>query len=734
VRGRDHETRINPGDHPVSGRFTSIATKLAVGATALIVLVTTIVYVNLTRYQRQTLLQSKEITASAVSRLFADWCVAGVVFDDEGTIKEALATLGRNGEIEYAAVWAVDSAGKVDHRIGQLERGKPEPLPGVSQEMQLERRADRLVLSSPVRDLGKKIVAMAVVAFSLARENAAIVDVERTTLVISIAVALGFMLVLTWITRFAVSAPLAKLVVAAKQLEEGKRGEVEVRSNDEVGQLAHAFRSMTNAIRVREDRISAGNRDMRLVLDNVGQGFIALDSEGTMSAGRSTVVDKWFGVSAGPVKFWDYLSQTDTALGDWFELGWAALREDILPLSLCLEQLPGLAKKGAQTFELTYRPIVEGGGLAKMIVVITDVTARIERERAEQTQREMMSIFRHILSDRVAIDGFFCEAAALVASLTSPAPTAAEIVEPALLKRQVHTLKGNCALFGIESVAHLCHQLENRLSESPDPLSPAETQGLRAQWDAVSVMYAQLTESRSETAIDLDQREYEAFVSELQARLGQDRLLATALTWQFEPASKRLVVVGEQIQALAVRLGKAVVEIVYEPTDLRLPPRKWGPFWSTFTHVIRNAVDHGMETEVERIAAGKTKNGTVALGLKRDGHHVVVTITDDGRGINWPKIARRAKEYGLPHATRADLEEALFFQGLSSRDDVTTTSGRGVGLSTIRDLVRDLGGTVEIRSEMGFGTTFRFLMPQSMLFDELAVVQDRNEPIVPRAA
>jgi signal transduction histidine kinase len=717
------------------GRFTSIATKLAVGATALIILVTTVVYVKLTRYQRENLLHSKETAASAMSRLFADWCVAGVVFDDEGTIKEALATLGRNAEVEYAAVWVVDSAGNVGHQIGQLQRGRAEPLAGVSQQMRLERRTDRVVLASPVRDQSGKLLAMALVAFSLARENAAIANVQRTTLIISIAVALGFILVLRLITRFAVSAPLAKLVLAAKQLEGGKRGEIDVQSNDEVGQLAHAFRTMADAIRVREDRITAGNRDMRLVLDNVGQGFITLDAEGTMSAERSKVVDKWFGVPGGPLKFWDYLSRTDSTLGDWFELGWTALREDVLPLALCLEQLPGRASKEGKTFELTYRPITEGPRLAKLIVVITDVTARIERERAEQAQREMMSIFRRVLSDRVAIDGFFREAEALVASLTNPLSTGSDAPDPTLLKRQVHTLKGNCALFGIEGVAHLCHELENGLNESGEALSDADMQRLRTEWGAASAMYTELTEGRSQTAVELDRAEYEDFVSELRNRLGQDRLLATAMTWRFEPASKRLAVVGDQILGLAVRLGKGAVELVYEPTDLRLPPRKWEPFWSMFTHVIRNAVDHGMETKAERIAAGKTRNGTIVLGLKRDGQHVVVTISDDGRGINWPKIARRAKERGLAHATRADLEEALFVQGLSTRDDVTSTSGRGVGLGAVRDLIRDLGGRMEIQSEVGFGTTFRFLMPHTMLFDDpFVVVQDHSQPTVPHAA
>ena len=146
--------------------------------------------------------------------------------------------------------------------------------------------------------------------------------------------------------------------------------------------------------------------------------------------------------------FWDYLSRVDPAKGQWFQLGWASLREDVLPLALSLDQLPRVVQKEGQTFELAYRPILRGDQLDKTIVVITDITFKVERERAEQAQREMMSIFHHILSDRLALEEFFTEANTLVDAIVGSDGT-----DHGLVTRHVHTLKGNCALFGIESVA-----------------------------------------------------------------------------------------------------------------------------------------------------------------------------------------------------------------------------------------------------------------------------------------
>jgi signal transduction histidine kinase/HAMP domain-containing protein len=693
--------------------MVSVGSKLSAATIALALVVTAGIYVQLSRYQRENLLSSKELAASAVTRLFADSCAAPVVFNDDPAINEALSTLGRNEEIQGASVWSVDRAGHIKQKLAELSRKSntidaPTSLPST---VTLERHPDRVVLNSPVRDQNGQSVAVVTITFSLARENAAIADVERRTLLVSVGVALGLTVVLMFMARLAIVRPLAKLVVAAKKFEEGGAGDVDVHTNDEIGRLASAFRSMGTAIRQREERINARNRDMRLVLDNVGQGFITLDLEGTMSDEHSKIVDEWFGVPKGAMAFWDYLSRVDPAKAQWFQLGWASLRENVLPLALSLDQLPRVVHKDEQTFELVYRPILRGDQLDKTIVVITDVTSRVERERAEQAQREMMSIFHHILSDRLALEEFFNEATMLVDSIVS-----SNGGDHGLITRHVHTLKGNCALFGIESVASFCHTLEDRMKESSEPIGYKEKEALRALWNKVRDVRAQL--AQGEDFIELDLEEYDNFLEELRRRPDATALAATVASWKFEPARKRIALLGDQVQRLATRLGRAKVTVASEATLLRLPTRKWGPFWSAFAHVIRNAVDHGIETTDERLRAGKPEHATVTLGVAREGQHAVVTIRDDGRGIDWERIATVAQERGLPHDTRADLEEALFADGITSRMDVTDVSGRGVGLGAVRAMVRQLGGRIELESQLGKGTTFRFMMPQAMLTDD----------------
>jgi two-component system chemotaxis sensor kinase CheA len=690
-------------------RLSSVAAKLAGATIALIAMATAGIYLRLREYQRESLLHAKELSATAVTRLFADSCAAAVVFDDPGDLRHTLETLGRNEEIEYVTVWAVDSAGRATRQLAELKRGKPEPVTAVPAIIVTRRYRDRVVLVAPVRGIKGEIVGVLTTAFSLARENAAIARLERTALLTSTGVATGLVLLLMAMARLVVVGPLAKLVGAAKGVEEGRGVEIDVSSNDEVGQLARALRTMAGAIQVREERIRARNHDMRLVLDNVGQGFITLDLSGAISEERSRVVDEWFGAVEGTPKLWDYLRPLDPAFADSFDLGWSAVLEQFLPLDLCLEQLPSAVSKDGRTFRLDYRPIFKGESLDKTVVVITDITVRLARERSEQRQRETMSVYRRLLSDRPAFEEFYAEAGALVRAIVDT--TGGDL---AIIKRQVHTLKGNCALFGLESVAELCHEIEDHVEDAA-ALDQPDRDRLRAAWAAIVETHGALSEAGSEDTIRVAREDYQSLLADLRCIAAPDSLLAEVEAWEFEPVVKRFALIREQIERLAARLGRAPVDVIWEPTSLRLPPSKWVAFWSAFAHVIRNTVDHGVETARARAAAGKSPRASIQLGIVLHQDQVLVSIVDDGPGIDWAAIAAKARERGLPCGDRGDLEAALLSGGFSSRSLSSATSGRGVGLGAVQATLRELGGRLELSDNPGGGASLRCWVPAAML-------------------
>jgi two-component system, chemotaxis family, sensor kinase CheA len=162
--------------------------------------------------------------------------------------------------------------------------------------------------------------------------------------------------------------------------------------------------------------------------------------------------------------------------------------------------------------------------------------------------------------------------------------------------------------------------------------------------------------------------------------------------------------IGIEIAGQNTDLDKSILDALAEP----------------LAHAVRNAADHGIEPAEERLAAGKTPRGTIRLNAFHDGDQVVIEVSDDGRGLNRDKIVRRAIASGIISAEetrRLNDTEALqlvFAPGLSTADEVTEISGRGVGLDVVKTALDELKGSVEIESEPGKGTTFRLLVPLTL--------------------
>ena len=128
-----------------------------------------------------------------------------------------------------------------------------------------------------------------------------------------------------------------------------------------------------------------------------------------------------------------------------------------------------------------------------------------------------------------------------------------------------------------------------------------------------------------------------------------------------------------------------------------------------------NAADHGVESDAERRMAGKVVPATVWLSTIVAGGEVVIEVRDDGRGIDWNRVRQLATEKRLAAGSQRDLEQALLSEGFSLKYQVSEISGRGVGLSAVRNVVSAMGGKIEVESKPGQGTTWRFRFSLSTL-------------------
>jgi two-component system, chemotaxis family, sensor kinase CheA len=188
------------------------------------------------------------------------------------------------------------------------------------------------------------------------------------------------------------------------------------------------------------------------------------------------------------------------------------------------------------------------------------------------------------------------------------------------------------------------------------------------------------------------------------------------------------------VRDVATLVGKQA-RLVLEGEDEEMDTALVEGLKDPLTHMIRNAIDHGIERPEARIRAGKSPTGTVTLRARHDGGGIVVQIADDGAGLNRESIARRARELRLPVAESEDGAElfALIFEpGFSTAAAVTDVSGRGVGMDVVMKSVKALRGTISIASTPGSGTTFTIRLPLTVaIIDGFAVTAANETYVVP---
>ncbi|HEV2511181.1 chemotaxis protein CheA [Bosea sp. (in: a-proteobacteria)] len=180
------------------------------------------------------------------------------------------------------------------------------------------------------------------------------------------------------------------------------------------------------------------------------------------------------------------------------------------------------------------------------------------------------------------------------------------------------------------------------------------------------------------------------------------------------------------VRELAQTLGKEV-KLVLEGENTEVDKTIIEELADPLTHMIRNSMDHGVETPEERIAAGKNPEGTIRLIAEHRAGRIVISVTDDGRGIGRDRLLAKAKSRGLVGADEKlapeEIDQLIFAAGLSTADAVSDISGRGVGMDVVRRNVESLGGRISVDSEPGRGCKFTLALPLTLAVLEGMVIR-----------
>ncbi|MEM9265459.1 MAG: hybrid sensor histidine kinase/response regulator [Cyanobacteria bacterium P01_F01_bin.13] len=264
----------------------------------------------------------------------------------------------------------------------------------------------------------------------------------------------------------------------------------------------------------------------------------------------------------------------------------------------------------------------------------------------------------------------------------------------------------------------------NRLVADERDIQPATSPPLQA--------YQQMTEDRlDQLGHFLKQLRSDAYEDAAQLETLSNDLEEGILKLRQLPLSSMFSLFPRMVRDLAKQQGKTI-NLVIEGGDTQADKRILEEMKAPLTHLIRNAIDHGIEAPSERIAMDKPPTATIWIKAYQRGNHIGIEVVDDGRGLSLEKIKRTAVRRGLhteaalANMSAEQIQDLVFVPGFSTRTAVTEISGRGVGLDVVRVNVERLKGTVQVNSKPAQGCTFRFVLNTSLV-NASALIVDVNQ-------
>lgn len=291
------------------------------------------------------------------------------------------------------------------------------------------------------------------------------------------------------------------------------------------------------------------------------------------------------------------------------------------------------------------------------------------------------------------------------------------------LFRSVHTFKGIFSQFNFQALPTVLHNFESVLANVPNVFDKLTLEQLFLEFkpnllnkledDLATIrqiLGADFLEHQTIYPISEESlQEIERKIANLPAEQAILEVMQFLRKIRYKPFRELINTYPEYTLQLAKRMDKILAPFAINGGEFKVDSGYFSAFCKSLIHVFRNAIDHGIESPEERLMTGKNEQGTINCSIQQDGNYILITITDDGCGINREKLIAVAAERGINW--QGDPCELIFAEALSTREEITDLSGRGIGLAAVRAELIKLNGHIVIDSIPNQGTTLRFYLP-----------------------
>ncbi len=493
-------------------------------------------------------------------------------------------------------------------------------------------------------------------------------------------------------------------------------------------------RQLEETITIRTAELAKSQEQMSILLDNAEQGFLSFSNDLIINQEYSKACIKLLGDEIGGKNIADILfGDTDnkhlfiTTIHDALE------QEDAISRDAILSLLPSEIIFNKRALKIEYKLISN----TKFMLIITNITANKKLENRIKKEQEILKMIVEVVSDseiffdtKREYENFITFPQNYVDTAKTPLCNFNEIY------RMIHTFKGAFSQLYMQQVVKFLHELESKISliikenrTSNDLLLEIlkqsdfkssfqnelqvvenilgeeffkETNYIKVNFDSLHEL-----QIRVATLMSQDEQNVMKYKDVFDKILGLSKMRLINLLKPY----------NNLVNHLSQRLHKEIYDFEVIGDGSIMVTEGYKPFIKSLVHVFRNCIDHGIEDAEMRVAHEKDEIGTISCSFKTSEDTLVLVISDDGAGINKRLVVQKAIEKNLIteyEATLLSEEEVynfIFSTEFSTKEEVSEISGRGVGMSAVQAELVALGGTLEIRSKEGVGTTLIFTLP-----------------------
>ncbi len=550
---------------------------------------------------------------------------------------------------------------------------------------------------------------------------------------------LAVLFIIIWLMAGQIVEPLKKLtnftqrVMKSGSIQKGEEVElVQSPAKDEIGILTRAFNQMISQLQKSYRQIIKSKAAIGDLLDNTGQGFFSFGPDYVINDEYSKACEAFFQHEIQGSDALDLMvAEKKEKVKELTDL----LFDGVGDLKLLEDLLPGELELHGRILDMDYRFIKATSKEIsdKMMVILTDVTQERQLARKLEKDERINELIVRIARDKDGFIQFVQETDDFLIRTVDDLKSSGEPLDSNNLLRQFHTLKGGSASFGLFDFSEKAHELEDRILEASKQKKLDDTTFIKKICEQINSMIYVLRNSLDHvqdvvTWEEIDQSRSRVYriPKEKLEKLEQlfdrgGKLTVTEIKAVIEEMKKQPIKpvfkkYATSASKLADSLGKQV-SIITRGTDVEVPFDRLNPLFDSLVHLVRNSVDHGLEDPDTRKMLGKPEEGCLIIEAKQENSKYKLLISDDGSGIDPEKIKKIAVEKGLISSSQSqtltddDSVKLIFQPGFSTADSVSNISGRGVGLDAVKAVLKDLGGSISIRTVIDKGTSFVLSIP-----------------------